>query len=112
MKQNGSSASKRVEGGKARRTAVPRAAHAALGVAQHGRDIVAMLEAPNQDRLEQLAPVRHSRVLESPFAFFRGSAAVQAADLSATPNSGITVQACGDCHLMNFGGFATPERAT
>jgi uncharacterized protein (DUF2252 family) len=110
MTQDGSSASKRIENGKARRKTVPRAAHAELGVAKHGRDIVAMLEASNQDRLEQLVPVRHSRMLESPFAFFRGSATVQAADLSATPSSGITVQACGDCHLMNFGGFATPER--
>ena len=110
MAQNGSSASKRIEDGKARRKAVPRAAHAELGVAKHARDVVAMLEASNQDRLAQLVPVRHSRMLESPFAFFRGSATVQAADLSTTPNSGITVQACGDCHLMNFGGFATPER--
>jgi uncharacterized protein (DUF2252 family) len=110
MTQDGSSASIRIEDGKARRKTVPRVAHAELGVAKHGRDIVAMLEASNQDRLEQLVPVRHSRMLESPFAFFRGSAAVQASDLSATPNSGITVQACGDCHLMNFGGFATPER--
>ena len=110
MAQDGSSASKRIEDGKARRKAVSRAAHAELGVAKHDRDIIAMLEASNHDRLEQLVPVRHSRMLESPFAFFRGSAVVQAADLSATPNSGIVVQACGDCHLMNFGGFATPER--
>jgi hypothetical protein len=87
MTQDGSSASKRIEDGKARRRAVPRAAHAELGVAKHDRDIVAMLEASNHDRLEQLVPVRHSRMLESPFAFFRGSAVVQAADLSATPNS-------------------------
>jgi uncharacterized protein (DUF2252 family) len=110
MKQEEPLASKRIEDGKARRKAVPRAAHAELGVAKRARDIVSILEASNQDRLEQLVPVRHSRMLESPFAFYRGSAAVHAADLSATPNSGIVVQACGDCHLMNFGGFATPER--
>src|SRR5580698_4257745 len=107
MKRNGPSARKRIEAGKARRQAVPRAAHAELGVAKHGRDIVTMLEASNHDRLEQLVPVRHSRMLESPFSFFRGSAVVQAGDLSDTPSSGIVVQACGDCHLMNFGGFAT-----
>jgi uncharacterized protein (DUF2252 family) len=110
MKQDKPLANKRIEEGKARRKTVPRAAHSELGVAKNGRDIVAILETSNRDRLEQLVPVRHSRMLESPFAFYRGSAAVHAADLSATPNSGIIVQACGDCHLMNFGGFATPER--
>ena len=69
-----------------------------------------MLKASNEDRLEQLIPVRHGRMLQSPFAFFRGSAAIQAYDLDRTPASGIDVQACGDCHLVNFGGFATPER--
>jgi hypothetical protein len=60
--------------------------------------------------MPQLVPIRHSRMLTSPFAFLRGSAAVMAADLSRTPVSGLRVQACGDCHLMNFGAFATPER--
>ncbi len=110
MKQGKLSATRRLEAGKARRKTVPRAAHTELGVAKRDRDIVAMLQASNQDRIEQLVPIRHSRMLESPFAFYRGSAAIHAADLSGTPNSGITVQACGDCHLMNFGGFATPER--
>jgi len=57
-----------------------------------------------------LIPIRFGRMSASPFAFFRGSAALMAADLATTPTSGIMVKACGDAHLMNFGGFATPER--
>ncbi|HZX84279.1 MAG TPA: DUF2252 domain-containing protein [Reyranella sp.] len=60
--------------------------------------------------METLVPIRHGRMMESPFTFYRGSAAVMAADLATTPVSGIRVQACGDAHLSNFGGFATPER--
>ncbi|MBP0465423.1 DUF2252 domain-containing protein [Roseomonas sp. PWR1] len=69
-----------------------------------------MLQASDAERLPELIPIRYGRMLQSPFAFFRGSAAVMAADLSATPATGLRVQACGDCHLANFGGFATPER--
>ena len=65
--------------------------------------MLAMLAGSNHDRIETLIPLRHSRMLESPFAFFRGSAIVQANDLAATPTSGIRVQACGDCHLMISG---------
>ena len=61
-------------------------------------------------RMPELVPIRYGRMLQSPFTFYRGSAAVMAADLAKTPTTGIRVQACGDCHLMNFGGFATPER--
>jgi uncharacterized protein (DUF2252 family) len=68
------------------------------------------LTASNEGRLEQLVPIRFGRMAASPFAFLRGSAAVMAADLAAVPTTGIQVQACGDCHLMNFGLFATPER--
>jgi hypothetical protein len=57
-----------------------------------------------------LIPLRFSRMAQSPFAFYRGAAAIMAADLASTPTSGLRVQACGDAHLMNFGGFATPER--
>ena len=88
----------------------PRSSHAPGRRTRLDRDAVALLIESNADRLPELVPVRHSRMLESPFAFFRGSAVVQAHDLAQTPNSGIEVQACGDCHLMNFGGFATPER--
>ena len=71
---------------------------------------IAVLERSNEDRLEDLIPIRYSRMLVSPFSFLRGSAALMADDLSRTASSGIYVQACGDCHLLNFGAFATPER--
>ncbi|MFN9955067.1 MAG: DUF2252 family protein, partial [bacterium] len=64
----------------------------------------------NKGRLAQLIPIRHGRMLQSPFAFDRATALNMAADLASTPVSGLQVQACGDCHLMNFGAFATPER--
>ena len=64
----------------------------------------------NEGRIPELIPIRFSRMAQSPFAFYRGAAAVMAADLASTPTSGLRVQACGDAHLMNFGGFATPER--
>ncbi|HXB82710.1 MAG TPA: DUF2252 domain-containing protein, partial [Candidatus Acidoferrum sp.] len=66
--------------------------------------------ASNVGRVPGLVPVRYARMAPSPFTFFRGSAMVQARDLRETPASGIIVQLCGDCHIMNFGGFATPER--
>ncbi len=98
--------------GKALRDKCPRTSHGEKVFGQgQKRDIVAMIEASNKDRLENLVPVRHGRMLQSPFAFFRGTAALQAHDLAGTPTSGIIVQACGDCHLANFGGFATPERS-
>ena len=62
------------------------------------------------DRVPELVPIRHGRMLASPFAFFRGAAALMAADLAGTPHSGLTVQLCGDAHLSNFGGFAAPDR--
>jgi len=97
--------------GKALRDKCPRTSHGEKVFGQgQKRDIVAMIEDSNKDRLENLVPVRHGRMLQSPFAFFRGTAALQAYDLAGTPTSGIIVQACGDCHLANFGGFATPER--
>jgi uncharacterized protein (DUF2252 family) len=101
----------RLQAGKALRENCSRFAHGKV-VLGHGekRDVVALIKASNEGRLENLIPVRHGRMLQSPFAFFRGSAAIQAYDLDETPRSGIDVQACGDCHLLNFGGFATPER--
>jgi uncharacterized protein (DUF2252 family) len=98
--------------GKALREKCPRLSHRKLVRGRGGkRDIVALIKASNEGRLENLVPIRHGRMLQSPFAFFRGGAAIQAYDLDKTPASGIEVQACGDCHLMNFGGFATPERS-
>ena len=69
-----------------------------------------MLQAQAATRLQELVPIRYGRMLVSPFTFYRGAAAVMAADLAATPNSGIVVQACGDAHISNFGGFAAPDR--
>ncbi|MFZ1121729.1 MAG: DUF2252 family protein, partial [Candidatus Binataceae bacterium] len=84
--------------------------HGEVVLGQGERDVVKLIEASNKDRLENLIPVRHGRMVQSVFAYFRGTALIQAHDLKGTPNSGIIVHSCGDCHLMNFGGFATPER--
>ena len=73
------------------------------------RDAVAILARGDRTRVPELVPVRYERMLVSPFAFLRGAAAVMAEDLRHQPSTGISVQACGDCHLMNFGAFATPE---
>ncbi|MFZ2113793.1 MAG: DUF2252 domain-containing protein [Solirubrobacteraceae bacterium] len=69
-----------------------------------------MLAAQAASRVQELVPIRYGRMLVSPFTFYRGAAAVMAADLAATPDSGIAVQACGDAHISNFGGFAAPDR--
>ena len=69
-----------------------------------------MLAAQTASRVQELVPIRYGRMLVSPFTFYRGAAAVMAADLAATPASGIVVQACGDAHISNFGGFAAPDR--
>ena len=74
------------------------------------RDPVAILERQAVTRVPELVPIRHGRMLASPFSFYRGAAAVMAADLAVTPNSGLRVQLCGDAHLANFGLFASPER--
>jgi uncharacterized protein (DUF2252 family) len=74
------------------------------------RDAVAILTATDRTRVPKLVPVRYERMLASPFTFLRGAAAVMAEDLQHQPSAGILVQACGDCHLMNFGAFATPEQ--
>lgn len=92
------------------RVQVPRTSHAKWKKDQNRTDPIKILQAGDTGRLEELVPIRYGRMLQSPFAFYRGSAAVMAADLAKTPATGIRVQACGDCHLMNFGGFATPER--
>ena len=78
--------------------------------AQRHHDPIDLLIESSKGRIEHLVPIRYGRMLANPFAFYRGSAAVMAADLSRTPSTGIHVQACGDCHAVNFGGFATPER--
>jgi len=97
--------------GKALRKACPRSSHAGVILGQPERDPLSLIEQSNADRVERLLPIRFTRMAESAFAFFRGTAILQAHDLKGTPSAGLTVQCCGDCHLMNFGGFATPERA-
>ena len=96
--------------GKRARELAPRSGHGAWEPAAGRSDPVALLEAQAADRVEDLIPIRYGRMLASPFAFYRGAAAVMAADLAKTSSSGITVQACGDAHLANFGGFAAPDR--
>lgn len=88
---------------------VPRSAHADIGHIR--RDPVDLIEISSAQRVERLVALRYGRMLASPFAFFRGSAILQAHDLASVPHTGIVIQICGDCHLANFGGFATPERA-
>ena len=71
---------------------------------------MAILRAQARTRVHELVPIRYGRMLLSPFAFYRGAAAVMAADLAGTPDSGIFVQACGDAHIANFGAFGAPDR--
>jgi len=95
--------------GKAARERVPRASHSELEPLT-GRDPVALIEQEDEGRVEELIPIRHGRMLVSPFAFYRGTASLMARDLASTPESGLRVQLCGDAHLSNFGGFAAPDR--
>lgn len=74
------------------------------------KDPVQIIADSNEGRLLDLVPIRHSRMLVSPFTYYRGAAAVMAADLAEEDTSGILVQSCGDCHILNCGAFATPER--
>ena len=104
------SVDERTANGRALRDKAPRASHAGWKPAKDRRDPVELLSESNVGRLAELVPIRFGRMSESAFAFYRGSAALMAADLADTPTSGLRVQACGDAHLMNFGGFATPER--
>ena len=100
----------RLSAGKALRDRVSRKSHATYEEAADREDPVAILEAQNASRVQKLVPVRFARMLASPFAFLRGSAAVMAADLSRTPSTGMGVAACGDMHVANFGVFASAER--
>src|SRR6516164_7902881 len=104
------SADERRAEGRALRDDVPRELHGGWKAPSDRRDPVELLTESNKGRMPQLIPIRHGRMVESPFAFYRGSAALMAADLARTPVTGLRVQACGDAHLLNFGGFATPER--
>ena len=96
--------------GRALRDSVQRVSHAGWKAPKDRADPIKILEKSNVGRMPSLVPIRFGRMSQSPFAFYRGAAAMMAADLARTPASGIRVQACGDAPLMNFGGFATPER--
>ncbi|HUK73685.1 MAG TPA: DUF2252 domain-containing protein [Streptosporangiaceae bacterium] len=99
----------RAASGKDARAAAPLASHAEF--APDGlRDPVGLLLGQAESRVPELVPVRHGRMLVSPFTFYRGAALPMAADLDSTPTSGLRVQLCGDAHLSNFGAFASPER--
>ena len=100
----------RHEAGRSLRRVVARSAHAEWSPAASRRDPIAVLEAQAATRVPELVPIRYERMAESPFAFFRGAAAIMAMDLATTPVTGLSVQACGDAHAGNFGKFATPER--
>ena len=100
----------RIQIGKSLRERLPRSSHAIWQPPAAGREPIEIIEASNRGRLQELIPIRYGRMLRSPFTFLRGSAALMAYDLATTPKTDIIVQACGDCHLLNFGFFATPER--
>ena len=104
------SVAERVARGKAARKEVPRGAHAVYEPASGRPDPVELLQEQARTRVPELVPIRYGRMLVSPFAFYRGAAKIMANDLATTPQSGLTVQCCGDAHLSNFGVFASPER--
>ena len=91
------------------RARVPRRRHGEWRPPTDRPDPVAVLMRTNEGRLSDLVPVRHGRMMESPFAYHRGAPAMMAADLSCTPASGVTLQLCGDAHLLNFGSFRHPR---
>ncbi len=100
----------RAEMGKAARSKTPREVHAAWDPPSDRPDPISLLDAQAVTRIPELVPIRYGRMLASPFAFYRGAAAIMASDLARIPNTGLHVQLCGDAHLANFGGFASPER--
>jgi uncharacterized protein (DUF2252 family) len=100
----------RMGAGRALRKEVPPGSHGDWEAVADRPDPVAVLVAQGKSRVPDLLPIRYGRMAESPFGFFRGAAAGMAADLASTPSTGVAVQLCGDGHLVNFGGFATPER--
>src|SRR5215470_12569057 len=98
------------EEGKSLRKKCPRKSHAIWKPPHNRPDPLRLLEASDRGRIPQLIPIRHGRLMQTPFTFYRGAALNMAADLASTPATGLQVQACGDAHLLNFGVFATPER--
>src|SRR5260370_6119186 len=100
----------RIARGRAARARVPRSSHAAFSPSSRRPDPIALLEKQATTRVRELVAIRYSRMLASPFTFFRGAALVMAADLASMPDAGIRAQSCGDAHLANFGAYASPER--
>src|SRR6187551_3840213 len=94
--------------GRSLRSTTARISHAGWNAPTGRRDPIDILMESSEGREPNLIPIRYGRMLQSPFNFFRGAAAIMAADLATTPKTDIMVQSCGDCHLMNFGSFATP----
>jgi len=101
---------KRYAAGKVLRRRVPREQHGQWTPARSRRDPVELVIESSKGRIPELIPIRYGRMMVSPFTFYRGTANIMAADLAPTPVSGLPAQLCGDAHLLNFGGFATPER--
>ena len=104
------SVEERAAKGKAHREQTPVSSHTGWKPASERPDPVALLEEQNRTREQDLVPVRHGRMLVSPFTFYRGAAKIMATDLKDTPRAGLVSQLCGDAHLSNFGVFASPER--
>src|SRR3954451_14875519 len=100
----------RMAEGRAERESVPLEAHGEWAAPDGRPDPIGVLEEQNATRVPELVPIRHGRMIVSPFTFYRGSAAIMAADLSQTASTGLRVQCCGDAHLSNFGVFAAPDR--
>ena len=96
--------------GKALRAEVPRSSHGDWAPASKRPDPIELLQEQAESRVQELVPIRYGRMADSPFAFYRGAAYVMASDLAGSPRSGLRVQLCGDAHLSNFGGFASPDR--
>ena len=100
----------RLRAGRGLREKVPRKSHAPWKAPTNRPDPIQLLIESDAWRIPKLLPIRYGRMQQSPFLFLRGAAALMAFDLAETPRTGLRVQACGDCHIMNFGAFATPER--
>src|SRR5215467_13770707 len=100
----------RVMQGEELRAKCPRSSHAVWKPSKNRRDPLLLIKESEKGRLPELVPIRHGRMMKSPFTFYRGAALNMAADLATTPQTGLRVQACGDAHLLNFGAYATPER--
>jgi hypothetical protein len=96
--------------GKKLRASTPLEALAAVARTPASRDPLTLLQEQGVDRVPELLPIRYGRMLQSPFAYYRGAARVMAADLADAPRSGLTVQMCGDAHVANFGVYGSPER--